>query len=491
MIMLRNLLSHSEIISCHGSLDIAVKGISVDSRSVADGFLFIAVEGTVSDGHKYIGQAIEKGACCVVCQKLPEVLSDGVTYVTVADSSLETGRIASLFYGEPSHKLKLVGVTGTNGKTTTATLLYDLFTAMGHKSGLISTVVYRVGDRRIDSTHTTPDSITLNRLLAEMVAEGCTHCFMEVSSHSICQHRIEGLRFEGGIFTNITHDHLDYHKTFANYIAAKKAFFDALPAEAFALTNGDERNGMVMMQNTKAKVYKYALRSVADFKCRILESMFGGMELNIDGKEVWVRFIGEFNAYNLTAVYGAAVLLGAPADEVLRQLSLLHSVAGRFDYITSKEGVTAIVDYAHTPDALENVLDTIAQIRKGESRVITVVGCGGNRDKTKRPEMAVIALKKSHFVILTSDNPRFEKPEDILADMEQGIKESDIDSKGRYLVITDRRQAIATAAAMAHGGGKGEGDIILIAGKGHENYQEIEGVKHHFDDKEEISALLL
>jgi UDP-N-acetylmuramoyl-L-alanyl-D-glutamate--2,6-diaminopimelate ligase len=487
--MLKELLSHSDIIASEGSLDKEITSVTCDSRTVAPGSLFVAVPGTAVDGHRFIGQAVERGASAVLCQTMPEELREGVAYVSVADTALELGRVASLFYGEPSKRLKLVGVTGTNGKTTTATLLYDMFTAMGYKAGLVSTVVYRIGERRVESTHTTPDSIRLNELLRQMADEGCDYCFMEVSSHSVVQHRIEGLHFVGGIFTNITHDHLDYHKTFAAYIAAKKGFFDMLPGEAFALVNGDDRNGSVMVQNTRAKAYRYALKSPADFKCRIVEAIFGGMELDIDGHDVWVRFIGRFNAYNLTAVYGAAVLLGAPREEVLRQLSMLHSVSGRFDYVTSPEGVTAIVDYAHTPDALENVLDTIGEIRKGRSRIITVVGCGGNRDKTKRPEMAVIGLKNSDFLILTSDNPRFEKPEDILEDMRKGITESGMESKGRYVVISDRREAIRMAAAMAEGGRNGEGDIILIAGKGHENYQEIEGVRHHFDDKEEIASL--
>ncbi len=486
---LRELLAHSVISCIDGRSEVSITSVTSDSRAVVAGSLFVAVPGTVSDGHRFIDRAVEAGAVAVLCQVMPQNRKEGVTYVTVDDTALELGRVASLFYGEPSRKLELVGVTGTNGKTTTATLLYDLFTAMGYKSGLISTVVYRVADQSVASTHTTPDSVSLNALLARMVEAGCRYCFMEVSSHSVVQHRIEGLHFRGGIFTNITHDHLDYHKTFANYIAAKKSFFDTLPADAFALVNTDDRNGMVMVQNTAAKVSRYALKSMADFKCRIIESVFGGMELNIDGRDVWVRFIGHFNAYNLTAVYGAAMLLGADADETLRQMSMLHSVAGRFDYVTSPDGVTAIVDYAHTPDALENVLDTISELRRGDSRIITVVGCGGNRDKTKRPEMAAIALKKSDFLILTSDNPRFEKPEDILGDMCAGLDDSCPDTKGRYVVIADRRQAIRTAAAMARGGAKGEGDIILIAGKGHENYQEIEGVRHHFDDKEEITAL--
>lgn len=473
--------------------DIELTKVVFDSREVVQGALFVAARGTVTDGHNFIDKAIEKGATTIVCEVVPEIMVQGVQYIKVEHSDIAMAHIASLFYGEPSKKIKLVGVTGTNGKTTTATLLYDLFKRMGYKVGLISTVVYKVMDEQFAASHTTPDSVRLNELLSLMVERGCTHCFMEVSSHSICQNRIESLNFVGGIFTNITHDHLDYHGTFSEYIKAKKRFFDSLPKDAFALYNGDDKNGRIMVQNCKAAVKSFALTVGADYKCKIIESLMGSMLLRIDNKEVWVKFIGGFNAYNLLGVYAAAVELGADKDEVLTEMSMLTSVAGRFDYVISKNGITAIVDYAHTPDALENVLKTIDEVRTPEQRVLTVVGCGGNRDKTKRPEMAVIAAQMSDFVIFTSDNPRNESPEEILNDMTEGLKNSSFNFAGKYLVITDRREAIGAAVAMAKGSipekmARGEmGDIILIAGKGHETYQEVKGVRSHFDDKEQVN----
>ena len=411
-----------------------------------------------------------------MCEELPQRLDPATTYVQVPDSSVALGRIASAFYGHPSRRLRLVGVTGTNGKTTTATLLYDLFRKLGYKAGLISTVTYRIDDERRESTHTTPDSIRLNAMMAEMVDRGCEFCFMEVSSHSLVQHRTEGLTFAGAVFSNLTHDHLDYHHTFAEYIRAKKLLFDGLPAGAFALTNADDRNGMVMVQNTRASVRTYALRTFADFRCRIVETLFDGMQLDLDGTEVWVRFLGRFNAYNLTAVYAAALLLGAGREDVLRELSGLFPVSGRFETIRSADGITAVVDYAHTPDALQNVIRTLDEVRKEGQRLFVVVGCGGDRDRTKRPEMARIAVEGGDTAILTSDNPRTEDPEAILAEMKAGL-----DPASRYLCIADRREAIRTAVAMAR-----PGDIVLVAGKGHETYQDVGGVKHHFDDREQV-----
>lgn len=473
--------------------NIELTKVAFDSREVVKGSLFAAVKGTATDGHNFIDKAIENGATTIVCEVAPQNRVQGVEYIEVEHSDKALAQIASLFYGEPSKKLKLVGVTGTNGKTTTATLLYDLFTRMGHKVGLISTVVYKIMDDQFAASHTTPDSVRLNELLSLMVERGCTYCFMEVSSHSICQNRIESLHFTGGIFTNITHDHLDYHGTFAEYIKAKKRFFDGLPKGAFALYNGDDKNGRIMVQNCNASVKSFALTTGADYKCKIIESLMGSMLLRIDNKEVWVKFIGGFNAYNLLGVYAAAIELGADKEQVLTDMSLLTSVAGRFDYVISENGITAIIDYAHTPDALENVLKTIEEVRTPNQRVITVVGCGGNRDKTKRPEMALIAAQMSDFTILTSDNPRNESPEEILNDMVGGLKNSPSNFAGKYLVITDRREAIGAAVVMAHGSSpekiaRGEmGDIILIAGKGHETYQEIKGVRSHFDDKEQIN----
>lgn len=478
MRMLDKLLQGVEVRSLVGDGTVAVGRLEFDSRKVVPGTLFFATRGTQADGHAYIPAAVAAGAAAVVCEELPAERPAGVTFVQVPDSTVALGQVASAFYGHPSRRLKLVGVTGTNGKTTTATLLYRMFRRLGYKAGLISTVVYCVDEREIPSTHTTPDSIRLNAMMAEMVEAGCDYCFMEVSSHSLVQHRTAGLAFVGGIFSNITHDHLDYHKTFAEYIRAKKLFFDGLPAGAFALTNADDRNGMVMVQNTKATVKTYALQSFADFRCRIVETLLDGMLLNLDGSEVWVKFLGRFNAYNLTSVYATALLLGARRDEVLRILSDLTSVDGRFEPIHSKEGVTAIVDYAHTPDALQNVIGTINEIRKKDQRLYVVVGCGGNRDATKRPEMAKIAVDGSDMAVLTSDNPRLEEPGAIIEQMKSGLEPS-----ARYLAITDRREAIKAAVALAR-----PGDIILVAGKGHETYQDVGGVKHHFDDREEVRA---
>lgn len=478
--MLSKLLQGVEVLALAGDASVQVNDLAFDSRRVGTGTLFFATRGTQTDGHDYIDAAVAAGAAAVVCEVMPQHRAAGVTYVQVPDSTVALGLAASAFYGHPSRKLKLVGVTGTNGKTTTATLLYDLFRKLGYKAGLISTVVYRIDDRRIDSTHTTPDSIRLNGMLSDMVEAGCEYCFMEVSSHSLVQHRTAGLTFAGGMFSNITHDHLDYHKTFAEYIKAKKLFFDGLPAGAFALTNIDDRNGLVMVQNTRATVKTYSLQSFADFRCRIMEMLFDGMLLNLDDREVWVGFLGRFNAYNLTCVYGTALLLGADRDEVLRILSELHAVDGRFEYIRSAEGVTAIVDYAHTPDALQNVIGTINEIRTPDQHLYVVVGCGGNRDAAKRPKMAHIAAKGGDMAVLTSDNPRLEDPEAIIEQMKAGLEPGD-----RYLAITNRREAIRTAVALAR-----PGDIVLVAGKGHETYQDAGGVKTHFDDREELRAAM-
>ena len=455
-----------------------VTALEYDSRKVAPGHCFFAVVGTASDGHNYIDSAIEKGAVAIVCQRLPENMREGVAYVVVEDTNTAMAQMAAAYYDNPSRELKLVGVTGTNGKTTTATLLYDMFMAMGYKCGLISTVVYRIAERRIDSTHTTPDSIRLNQMMREMVKEGCQYCFMEVSSHAAAQHRIDNLRFAGALFTNLTHDHLDYHGTYKEYIRAKKSFFDALDKEAWAVVNIDDRNGEVMIQNCKAKCYRLSLRSMADFRTKILEMMPNGMQLHIDNQELWAKFTGRFNAYNLTTVYAAATLLGIDKIEVLRTLSMLSPVSGRFETISADDQTMAVVDYAHTPDALENVLETIDELRKANQQLIVVCGCGGDRDKTKRPEMAAIAVKHATTAIFTSDNPRTESPEAILDDMIAGVA-----GKENYLRITDRRQAIRTASMLAKAG-----DIIVIAGKGHEDYQIIGTEKHHFDDREEIRA---
>lgn len=455
-----------------------VASLEYDSRRVERGGCFFAVRGTASDGHNYITSATERGASVVVCQELPAEISPEVAYVVVEDSNVAMAAMAAAFYEHPTEELKLVGVTGTNGKTTTATLLYDMFMAMGYNAGLISTVVYRIGKRSIHSTHTTPDAIRLNAMMREMVDEGCDYCFMEVSSHAAAQHRIDNLHFAGALFTNLTHDHLDYHGTYKEYIRAKKSFFDALDANAWAVVNIDDRNGEVMLQNCKAHCYRLSLRSMADFRTKIVEMMPDGMQLTMDGKEVWVKFTGRFNAYNLTTVYAAATLLGIDPIEVLTTLSMLLPVAGRFETITATDRTMAIVDYAHTPDALENVLQTIEEIRSDEQRLIVVCGCGGDRDRTKRPEMAKIAVEHATTAIFTSDNPRTESPEAILDDMVAGVE-----GATNYLRISDRREAIRTAAMLAKAG-----DIILIAGKGHEDYQIVGTEKHHFDDREEIRS---
>lgn len=470
------LLKGVKPISVTGEKNKNISSIAFDSRKVQEGGMFFAVTGTSSNGHDYINNAIQNGATAIVCEQMPEELAKDVTYIEVDDSSLALGSIASTFYGNPSSKLKLVGVTGTNGKTTTATLLYDLLSNMGYKVGLISTVVNRVADKQTEARLTTPDSATTNSLLAEMVDAGCDYCFMEVSSHSIVQQRIAGLTFAGGVFTNISHDHLDYHKTFDQYIDAKKHFFDNLPKNAFALINADDKNGKIMVQNCKAEIKTFSLRTFSDYKCKIMEMLFDGMLLNIDQQEVWVSFLGKFNAYNLLGVYATALLLEMDKTEVLTGISALKPVNGRFEHLRSQQGITAIVDYAHTPDALINVIETINEIRTPEQKLYVVVGCGGDRDKTKRPKMAHIAASQSNLAILTSDNPRTEDPDTIINDMKKGIELDD-----RYIAITDRRQAIKTAVIMAT-----EGDIILVAGKGHETYQEVNGQRTHFDDKEEI-----
>ena len=449
--LLNDLLKAADVLESAGDCSANVSSLEFDSRRVTPGALFFATRGTQADGHAFIEAAVGAGAVAVVCETMPARLAEGVAYLRVADSSVALGCMASAFYGDPSRSLRLVGVTGTNGKTTTATLLYRLFRSLGYKVGLISTVTYCIDSERRESTHTTPDSVRLNRMMAEMVDRGCEYCFMEVSSHSLVQHRTEGLHFAGAVFTNITHDHLDYHHTFAEYIRAKKMLFDALGKEAFALT-------------------------MADFRCRVVEMLLDGMQLDLDGREVWVKFLGRFNAYNLTAVYATALLLGADRDEVLRTLSGLGPVDGRFESIRSHDGVTAIVDYAHTPDALQNVIDTIDEIKGKDRKLYVVVGCGGNRDRTKRPEMARIAADGADLAVLTSDNPRKEEPEAILAEMKAGL-----DASSRYLCIADRREAIKAAVALAR-----PGDIVLVAGKGHETYQDVGGVKHHFDDREEV-----
>ncbi len=461
-----------------GSADVAISAVVFDSRKVVPGCLFVAVRGTVVDGHDYIDQAIKDGAAAIICEELPGHTAGEVDFLMVANSAEALGIVSANFYDNPSKKLKLVGVTGTNGKTTVATLLYQLFRDLGYKCGLLSTVENQINGKVIPSTHTTPDQVELNRLLDEMVAMGCDYCFMEVSSHAVAQHRISGLSFTGGIFTNLTHDHLDYHKTFDNYLKAKRAFFDGLPKNAFALTNNDDRNGNIMLQNTKAHRKSYGLKTMADFKAKILENQFGGLLLNIDNEEVWFKMVGSFNAYNLLAVFAAAMLLDQDRSKVLTSLSKLSGAEGRFDYVVGPDKVIGIVDYAHTPDAVQNVLSTIHDIRKGNEKVITVIGCGGDRDKAKRPVMAKVACEWSDKVILTADNPRSEDPEAIIKDMEQGV---DAAFKRRTVSIADRREAIKTACLLAQ-----PGDIILLAGKGHEKYQEIKGVKNHFDDKEEL-----
>ncbi len=478
MIELDVLLKSTDVVRTVGDTGRTITGVNVDSRLVKPGDLFIAVRGTQVDGHAYIAKAVEQGAVAVVCEDCPDVPAEGVTYVQVKDSESAVGRMATVFYGDPTSKMELVGVTGTNGKTTIATLLYNMFRSFGYKCGLCSTVCNYIDGEAIATEHTTPDPITLNRLLGRMADEGCKYAFMEVSSHAVAQQRIAGLKFAGGIFTNLTRDHLDYHKTFENYRDVKKAFFDSLSKDAFAVTNADDRNGMVMVQNTQASVKTYSLRSVADFKARILEESFEGMNLDVNGREVSVPFIGRFNVSNILAVYAAAVSMGRRPEDVLVAVSALQPVNGRFETIRSREGVTAIVDYAHTPDALVNVLSTVNEILKRRGSVITVCGAGGNRDKGKRPLMAREAVKNSDRVIITSDNPRFEEPQDIINDMLAGL---DSEQMRKVISIADRREAIRTACMMAQ-----RGDVVLVAGKGHEDYQEVKGVKHHFDDHEVI-----
>lgn len=475
---LSELIKNIDTVNITGSTDIEIKGVDIDSRRVAEDHLFVAMKGTQVDGHTFIGKAVDQGAAAILCEDMPAEVVEGVTYVQVSSTEDAVGKVATQFYGDPSRKLKLVGVTGTNGKTTIATLLYNMFRKLGYKCGLLSTVCNYIEEEKIPADHTTPDPIELNALLSRMVDAGCEYAFMECSSHAIAQKRIGGLNFTGGIFTNLTRDHLDYHKTFENYRDAKKAFFDGLPKTAFAITNADDKNGMVMVQNTKAKVKTYSVRSMADFKAKILECHFGGMYLEIDGREVGVQFIGKFNVSNLLAVYGAAVMLGQSPENILIAMSTLKSVSGRLDPVHSPLGYTAIVDYAHTPDALENVLKAINEVLNGKGHVITVCGAGGNRDKGKRPIMAQETVKQSDKVIITSDNPRFEDPQDIINDMLAGLTPQQMT---KVVSIVDRKEAIRTACMLAQ-----KGDVILVAGKGHEDYQEIKGVKHHFDDKEII-----
>jgi UDP-N-acetylmuramoyl-L-alanyl-D-glutamate--2,6-diaminopimelate ligase len=482
MAELKDILYKVSITSTSGDMNVEIRGVSFDSRKVKPGFLFIAVKGTQSDGHAFLDTAVSAGAVAIVCEKLPEAISDKTTYVTVKNSADSLGVIASNFYGNPSQRIKLVGVTGTNGKTTVATLLFSLFNSLQHPSGLLSTVVNKIVDKEIIATHTTPDPIQINELLIQMIEAGCTHCFMEVSSHAVDQGRIEGLYFAGGIFTNISHDHLDYHRTFESYIRAKKGFFDILPSDAFALVNSDDKRGMVMLQNCKAKKQTYALKKMADFKGKIITNSMEGLEVEIGGRNVWFKLIGDFNAYNLLAVYGAACLLEEDPETVLMKLSSLRGAIGRFELVMPGSKFTAIIDYAHTPDALKNVLETITHFRTGQEQVISVVGCGGNRDKTKRPLMAAIACKYSDRVIFTSDNPRDEDPMEIIREMQKGVGPTDAK---KTLIMVDREEAIKTACMMAK-----EKDIILVAGKGHETYQEIKGVKHPFDDHEVLTRML-
>ncbi|PST81893.1 UDP-N-acetylmuramoyl-L-alanyl-D-glutamate--2,6-diaminopimelate ligase [Pedobacter yulinensis] len=478
---LKEILYGVQLLEVSGSTEKEIHSLCSDSRKAAPGGIFIAIKGTLSDGHAFISQTIAAGITAVVCAQFPASLQAEVTYIRVPEPAAALGIMASNFYGQPSSALKLVGVTGTNGKTTIATLLFRLFRDMGYKAGLLSTVENYVNDRVVPATHTTPDPLALNLLLREMVDAGCDYCFMEVSSHAVAQHRISGLSFSGGVFSNLTHDHLDFHKTFDQYLGAKKAFFDALPKSAFALTNLDDRNGVVMLQNTRAHKKTYALKQLADFKGKILDNQFTGLHMEVDQEDVYFRLVGSFNAYNIMAVYGTAILLEQDKLGVLTALSRLQGAEGRFDYTVSAAGVIGIVDYAHTPDAVQNVLSTIQNIRKGTEQVITVIGCGGDRDKTKRPVMAQVACDWSDKVILTSDNPRSEDPQAILDDMQTGVTPS---NSRKVLVISDRKEAIKTAFHLA-----GKGDIILVAGKGHEKYQEINGVRKHFDDKEILTEL--
>ena len=479
---LNELLKNVKPLAIKGNDQVEIAGVKIDSRQVKPGCLFVAIKGTQVDGHRFIGKAVELGASAILCEALPETLADGVTYVQVKSTEAAVGPVATLFHGDPTARLKLVGVTGTNGKTTIATLLFNMFRKFGHRCGLLSTVCNYIEDEAIPASHTTPDAIELNELLGRMAAAGCEYVFMECSSHAIAQKRIGGLRFAGGLFTNLTRDHLDYHKTFENYRDAKKAFFDSLPKQAFAITNADDKNGLFMVQNTKAQVKTYSTRTLADFRARIIECHFEGMDLDMDGREVGVQFIGKFNVSNLLCVYGAAVMLGKQPEDILLIMSTLKSVSGRLEPVRSPEGVTAIVDYAHTPDALENVLNAIHEVLDGkEGKIITVCGAGGNRDKGKRPLMAQEAVKQSDRVIITSDNPRFEEPQDIINDMLAGLDQRQMK---KVVSIVDRREAIRTAIMMAQAG-----DVILIAGKGHEDYQEVKGVKHHFDDREVVREI--
>lgn len=483
MALLQDILYKTGIRSVTGRTDIEVKDVQIDSRKTGPGSLFIAIVGVNTDGHQFIDKVVAMGAVAVVVETMPSILKEGITYVQVENSGIAAGFIAHNFYSQPSEKLKLVGVTGTNGKTTIATLLYKLFTALGYQCGLLSTVQNQIGDRVIEATHTTADQVSINSLLNQMVEAGCTHVFMESSSHAIHQHRIAGLKYAGGLFSNITHDHLDYHQTFDEYIRVKKSFFDSLPATAFAISNADDKRGVVMLQNAIARRYLYSLRTLADFKGKILENSLTGLVMTVNDQEVHFRLIGEFNAYNLLAVFGAAICLGEDKQEVLRCLSVLTGAEGRFDYVVSgKEKIIGIVDYAHTPDALLNVLATIKNLRKGTEKVITVVGCGGDRDKTKRPLMAEVVCEHSDRVILTSDNPRTEDPQEILNDMEKGVNAA---SRRKTISIVDRKEAIKTAVSLSN-----PDDIVLIAGKGHEKYQEIKGVKHPFDDKKVLMEML-
>ena len=475
---IEKLFQNIDCLEKSGNFNTDVSGIEFDSRNVVQGSVFVAQRGVNSDGHNFITNAVEKGAAVIVCEEFPLELKKNVAYIKVADSNKILGELAAAFYNFPSLKMKVVGVTGTNGKTSIATLLYHLFLKLGYKAGLISTISYNINGKEETASHTTPNALKIQKLMTAMVNAGCEFCFMEVSSHAIHQQRISGINFAGGIFTNITHDHLDYHKTFAEYIKVKKSFFDNLPAEAFAITNIDDKNGMVMLQNTQAQKYTYSAWKMADFKCKVLEPHFDGMLMNIDGDQIWARFVGKFNALNVLAVYAAAICLGQDKDEVLTQISTLEPVNGRFDTIKSSDGKLAIVDYAHTPDAIKNVLAAVSEIRTRNEQVITVIGAGGDRDKTKRPEMAKEALFASDKVILTSDNPRTENPTQIIKDMEAGVEPH---FRNKVVSIENRREAIKTAVLLAR-----TGDIIVVAGKGHENYQEINGVKHHFDDKEVV-----
>ncbi len=481
MKILKDVIYKTGILDVSGSTDIVVTDVCFDSRKAKEGSLFVAVKGTQVDGHQYINSVIEKGAVAIVCEQLPKVQAEGITYVRVSDSATALAQIASNFYGNPSEKIKLVGVTGTNGKTTVVTLLFQLFRSLGYGVGLLSTVKNQINDQVIPSTHTTPDPLQLHALLSAMVDEGCTYCFMEVSSHAVVQKRVSGIRFAGGVFTNITHDHLDYHKTFPEYLKAKKSFFDTLPSESFALVNQDDKNGMTMLQNTKAKKYTYSLRSMSDYKCKLIENHFSGLILNLDGHEVHCKLVGSFNAYNLAAAYATAVLLEEEKMKVLTELSRLSPVEGRFDYVTSKKKIIGVVDYAHTPDALQNVLSTIHDVSSGHGRVITIVGCGGDRDTSKRPVMAKIACELSDKVFLTSDNPRSEDPSEIIHEMEKGISPGEI---MKTISIVDRKEAIKAAVQFAL-----PGDIILVAGKGHEKYQEVKGIKTPFDDKKILEEM--